>query len=154
MANVTVSVKATGIKGYAKRLASINKHMNELDVPMRESGDVTMALVRSYPPYGDWRKLHVSFQLVRPGAKYKRTKELQRGWGGKLTKGSNILVRFRATNRGAIDKRGREYSHYVQGDAQAPNHMGIWYTEHEMGELLHAETLKIFRDFMKKAMRP
>lgn len=151
--NIGFTVKANGMPQYKKKLDMMGRSLEDLEKPMREAGEIAKALVRSYPPYGNWEQGHISFTDFRPGSKYKRTKALQKGWKGQLLKGSKIQVRYRVYNYTTVDKRGRKYAQYVQGDNQAAVHAGWWFTEKEMADKLHKVTLKIFQKFMKDVVK-
>lgn len=147
---ISISIKASGFNEYAKRLANVNKKVSDLEKPMREAGEIAKALVRSYPPYGNWQAGHVSFAERYPGAKYKRTRTLQRAWKGQLRKGSRILFTYRVFNYSTFEeKRGRPYLKYVQGDEQAPIHVGRWYVKDTMKIMLEGEVSKIFEKYMR-----
>lgn len=149
--SVTIKIVETGgLAKYKAHLASINKQVSNLEVPLREAGKIALALAKSYPPYDNsWRKGGISFTEFKPGSRYKRTRNLQRHWVGQLRKSSGTVSQYRVYNYGTIDPRGRPYFEYVQGDNQAKMHAGYWYTRGDMEAMLRQETIDIFEDFIK-----
>ncbi len=151
---ISFTVKASGMEAYQNRLRNINKNVSDLEAPMREAGEIAKALVRSYPPYGNWQAGQVSFIERYPGAKYKRTRTLQRGWKGQLRMGSRVLYTYRVYNYTTIEaKRDKPYLKYVQGDEQTVPHIGRWYVADQMKNMLEGEVTRIFVSFMHKAVR-
>ncbi len=145
----SITIKVTGVDKYQNRLRKINQKLENLEAPTREAGKIALALAKSYPPYGNWKGGQISFVTRYPGAKYVRTRTLQKAWKGQLRKGSKVLFTYRVFNYGTIDKRGRPYFKYVQGQEQAPPHPGRWYTEDQMKPMMEAEAAKIFKKYMK-----
>ncbi len=145
----SITIKVTGIDKYQNRLRKINQKLENLEAPTREAGKIALALAKSYPPYGNWKGGQISFVTRYPGAKYVRTRTLQKAWKGQLRKGSKVLFTYRVFNYGVMDKRGRPYLKYVQGDEQAPPHPGRWYTGDQMRPMMEEEMGKIFKKYMK-----
>jgi hypothetical protein len=138
-------MRAVGMPQYRKKLEKLGKDLENLDEPMKKAGEVGLAALRSYPPYNDgWKRGVPSFIPFRPGSKYKRTKTLQDGWQGRLTKGSRIVVRYSITNKNV------KYMRYVQGPNQNPIHTPWWLTIEQWEKPVSDETTKIFQEFMKK----
>lgn len=152
-AGLSITVKASGIREFQNRLQKANRRLEDLEAPMREAGAIALALVRSYPPYGNWQGGQVSFVDKYPGAKYKRTRTLQKAWKGQLRKGSRVLFTYRVYNYGTVDKRGRPYLKYVQGEEQASPHPGRWYTKDMMKPMLDVEATRIFQRYMSKVAK-
>ena len=150
---ISITVKARGIVEFQNRLRRTNKRLEDLEGPTKEAGQIALALAKSYPPYGNWRSGQISFVSRYPGAKYVRTRNLQRKWKGQMRKGSKVAFTYRVFNYGALDKRGRPYLKYVQGEEQAPPHPGRWYTGDDMKPMMEEEMTKIFQRHMKRAVK-
>ena len=151
---ISITIKAGGINEFQAKLKKIDQKLSNIDSPMKEAGEIARALVRSYPPYGNWQSGQVSFMERYPGAKYKRTRTLQRAWKGQLRKGSRVLFTYRVYNYGTIEeRRGKPYLKYVQGEEQTVPHIGRWYTNEDMKPMIQAETSKIFERFMRGVAR-
>lgn len=145
MSGSRLVVTARGMPQYKKKIAAMGKELSRLDEPMRQAGEIGLAAVQSYPPYtGSWRTGKPSFTEYRPGSRYKRTKNLQGGWRGRLTKGSRIGVRYSITNNTVA------YMKFVQGNQQSSIHSPWWLTVDEWTEPVNKEATKIFRAFMDK----
>lgn len=149
----SITIKVTGVDKYQNRLRKINQKLENLETPTREAGKIALALAKSYPPYGNWKGGQISFVTRYPGAKYVRTRTLQKAWKGQLRKGSKVLFTYRVFNYGTMDKRGRPYLKYVQGDEQAPPHPGRWYTDEQMRPMMEEEMGKIFKKYMKNVAK-
>ena len=148
MANTRLVVTARGMPQYKKKLEKLGVRLGKLDEPMRQAGEIGLAAVQSYPPYtGSWRTGKPSFTRYRPGSKYYRTQNLQKGWHGRLTKGSRIGVRYSITNNTVA------YMKYVQGNEQSAIHAPWWATVDEWTEPVNKEATKIFRAFMDKSTK-
>lgn len=146
--SMRLNIRADGIKQYAKKLKNIGKAVESLDKPMKEAGQIALAAVRSYPPYTEsWKGGTPSFSYYRPGSKYRRTKTLQEGWRGRITKGSKIVVRYSVTNHSVA------YMRYVMGDSRQNIHAPWWHTLDEWDEILKPYVFRVFQDFMKKETR-
>lgn len=152
-AGISITVRTSGMDKVQNRLAKANKKLEDLSKPMKDIGRIAVALVRSYPPYGNWRDGQISFVRKYPGAKYTRTKTLQKNWKGQLRRGSRVSFSYRVYNYGTVDRRGRPYLKYVQGDEQAAPHPGRWYTEEDMRPMLEDEANKILEQFMHDVAR-
>ena len=150
---ISITVKASGITEFQNRLMRANRRLEDLETPTREAGQIALALAKSYPPYGNWRAGQISFVDKYPGAKYVRTRTLQKAWKGQLRKGSRVLFTYRVFNYGAVDKRGRPYLKYVQGEEQAPPHPGRWYTDDTMKPMMEQEMNRIFTRYMRVVAR-
>lgn len=140
-----ITIRVHGTSAYRKKLEKASMGLENLDKPMDEAAKISLAAVKSYPPYSDWQNGNVSFVKVRPGAKYKRTGALGRGWKHrKYSSGKQMKLIIWHSH----PTSGR-YFPYVAGRNQAPIHQPWWETTETWPAKLKPKLLEIFRKYMK-----
>jgi hypothetical protein len=140
-----ITLKPFGFSSYRKKLEAAERKVEDLNKPMDMVDKIAMAAVKSYPPYGNWRNGEISFTKTRPGAKYRRTGALGRGWKRRRYSTGKML---KLTIWHSHVTSGRYYR-YVMGREQSAIHAPWWNTANTWGDILKPEVLKIFRDYMK-----
>lgn len=144
----SVKVEIQGMDKYTTRLQKAGRHFDEIDVPLKRAGEMALAAVKSYPPYGSWYSGQVSSAPFRPGSNYRRTFDLQNAWQGRISHGGKNVSRYHITMRPGTRSRG--YAPYVLTKQQSPVHRSWWIILDEWGPILEPFIRSIFEKWSKQ----
>lgn len=152
-----VYIKSSNIKQVAAKLEKFGQSISRLDSPARDSGQMGLSAVKSYPIIGAWYNSQVTSTSQRPGSKYKRTFALQKSWNGRINKKGRDYVEYIIYQKGTINpksgKDARKYMPYVQGSEQTATHQPWWNTLDQWREILPPHVEKKFRGWINKVIR-
>ena len=152
-----VYIKSSNIKQVVAKLNKLGISLDKLDNPVRETGKIGLAAVKSYPIIGGWYNGQITSASQRPGSKYKRTFALQKSWNGRINKKGKDWAEYLIYQKGVLNpksgKDARAYMPYVQGSEQTGTHRPWWSTLDQWREILPPHVEKEFRKWVNKIIK-